>query len=283
VPEGPYRSGRQMPMKSLPGPPSPRPRLRPRPLVARKLKPRAPRPGTFRPAVPVPQAFTASAPVPIPEVLPALRPAACLDAPPLPTFALPSSTNALVLRGDYWEVTYEGRSGIIENCRGLQYIAILVEDAAAGRGPVHAKELVARASGAAAVPTELERKDVLLDATARHQLMSRLEELAEQRDRACARGDLETAAALDAEHERITEELSRAAARGGRRRAAFTDAGEKARKAVSKAISEAVARISSHPDLTTLALHLSSAIRKGQWLSYAGGLAWRVDAPLPRG
>lgn len=196
---------------------------------------------------------------------------------------LPAPGNALVLRGDYWEITYEGRTALVEDCRGLRYISLLIQDAAGGGGPVHAKELVARASGATPATTELERKDLLLDATARRQLMDRLAEIAAERERACAREDLETAAALDAEYEHIAEELSRAASHGGRR-ATFSDAGEKARKAVAKAISEAITRIGSHPDLSLLAQHLSSAIRKGQWLSYNGTPAWRVDlrAPLPR-
>ena len=96
--------------------------------------------------------------------------------------------------------------------------------------------------------------------------------------------DLTRAAALDDEHERIVATLSRAAAtRGRRRKAAFDDGGEKARKAVAKAISEAVARIQSCPGGAALADHLASTIRKGQWLSYAGNIDWYIEfQPLPR-
>lgn len=252
-------------MKTIPGPPAPRPMLRPRPLAQRKLKPRVAR-GLVAPQPVTRQAVAAAAP------------------PPAPAAALPAG-NVLRLRGDYWEIGYGGSTAIVEDCRGLRYIALLVQDFAAGRGPVHAKELVARADGAAPMPTELELRDFVLDATARQQLVARLEQIAAERDRACAVEDFERAAALDAEHERIADELTHAAANGGRRRgAAFTDAGEKARKAVGKAISEAIARIASHPELSSLAQHLSSTIRKGQWLSYSGDAGWRVDlkAPLPR-
>lgn len=272
-------------MKSLPGPPAARPKLRPKPLAQRKLKPRAARPGTIRPvrnalgAVRDPLGAGPAVKAPQSKAMP--RAAAVSLAPPAPVPALPAASNALILRGDYWEITYDGRSAIVEDCRGLRYIAILIEGAAAGGGPVHAKELVARASGESGAATELERREALLDSKARQQLLSRLEELAAERDGACACGDLEAAAALDGEHERITDELSRAASRGGRRRATFDDAGEKARKAVGKAISEAIARIASHPDLAGLAHQLSSTIRKGQWLSYSGP-DWRVHAPLPR-
>ena len=205
------------------------------------------------------------------------------DVAPRPVAALPAVANSLVLRGEYWEISYEGRTAIVEDCRGLRYIALLIQDASAGGGPTHAKELVARASGAPVVTTELERKDLLLDDTARRQLMARLAELAAERDRACAIDDFDGAAALDAECERITEELSRAAA-GNHRRGTFTDAGEKARKAVAKAISDAITRVGSHPELSQLAQHLSSAVRKGQWLSYNGAAGWRIElrAPLPR-
>jgi hypothetical protein len=198
--------------------------------------------------------------------------------------ATDAAANALVLRGDYWDVRYEGRSAIVEDCRGLRYIAILVRDAGAGKGPIHAKELVAVATGQEPKAIEIERRDELLDGVARKQLLGRLKEIASERDAACAAGDLERAAGLDEEYERIAEELSRAAAGSGRQGGAFGDAGEKARKAVGKALSEAIGRIASCPGMTALAKHLASGIRKGRWLSYSGGGDWRVDfrPPLPR-
>jgi hypothetical protein len=207
-------------------------------------------------------------------------------APTVPSSpAAAASANALALRGSFWEITYEGRAAIVEDCRGLRYTAVLLQDSGPDRGPIHTKELVARATGQAG-PTELETKDELLDDRARRQLLGRLEELASERDRACAAEAFDTAAAFDAEYERIAEELSRGYAphTGSRRCANFTHAGEKAGKAVGKAISEAVARLASHPDLSPLAEHLSSSIRKGQWLSYSGNTNWRIELrpPLPR-
>ena len=76
-------------------------------------------------------------------------------------------------------------------------------------------------------------------------------------------------------------ELKRAS--GQKKGRGFTDSGEKARKAVGKAITEALTRIASHKDLSSLASHLRTAIRKGLWLSYSGDSAWQVDyrPPLP--
>jgi hypothetical protein len=193
--------------------------------------------------------------------------------------------NALALRGQFWEITYEGRTAIVEDCRGLRYIALLLRDARPDSGPIHAKELVALTTGQAGA-TELERKDEVLDDVARRQLLGRLQDVAAERDRACAAENFDRAEALDAEYERIAEELSRAQSPSkARRGATFSDAGEKARKAVGKAISEAIARLASQPGLAPLAEHLSSSIRKGQWLSYGGNGNWSIDLrpPLPRG
>jgi len=50
------------------------------------------------------------------------------------------------------------------------------------------------------------------------------------------------------------------------------------------AIVTAIAKIAAHPDLSPLAGHLTSTIRKGQWLSYNGSIDWHIDfsAPLLR-
>jgi hypothetical protein len=164
----------------------------------------------------------------------------------------------------------------------LRYLAILIRDAPAHKGPIHARELVALATGQEAGPIELEGTDYVLDGKARADLIERLKDLASERERACASGDLERAAALDDEHERIGDALAAGASRG--RRGAFSDAGEKARKAVGKAISEAVARLADSTDLAPLARHLTSAVHKGLWLSYNGAGGWHIEfsAPLPR-
>ena len=201
--------------------------------------------------------------------------------PPEPVVALPephaAPANALSLRGEYWEVMFDGRSSIVEDCRGLRYLAVLIRDAHDDKGPMHAKELVAIATGQAAAPIELEEPESVLDDAARTQLVRRLEEIAFQRNRA---EDDETAATLDEEYERIADALAGTA--GRRRGGTFNTAGEKARKAVGKAISEAIARIASCPDLAGLADHLAVAVRKGLWLSYGGRVRWTIDFPFTR-
>jgi hypothetical protein len=254
----------------------------PRALAQRRLRPGLPPTVALRaPARPAPRAASpATIPVaapPPPIEAPAVKPAA---APPRP------SANGLALKGDFWEVRYGGRSAIVADCRGMRYIAILIAQAAREPRPMHARELVALATGEAAGPIELDARVEVLDETARKQLARRLEDIAAERDRACALDELDRAAALDEEFERIVLELRHAEGGGPKgRRGAFADAGERARKAVGKAIAEAVARIATHKEVSAFAEHLDASVRKGQWLSYAGGTDWQIDftPPLPRG
>ena len=215
------------------------------------------------------------------QVVPVI-PAAAPEVAPVPVAA----RDAMALRGGYWEISYRQRSGVVPDCRGLRYIAILVRDTAGGKEPIHAKELTALANGQRAGTIELETEDAVLDTKAKKQLMKRLEEIAFERDRAAAVEDFTRATRLDEEYEQIADELSRASAPRGatRRKTAFVNAGEKARKAVAKAIAEAIEKVAAHPDLAALAEHFTSAIRKGQWLSYTGSSTWQIEfrIPLPR-
>ena len=79
-----------------------------------------------------------------------------------------------------------------------------MEQAARDPRRLHARELVALASGEAG-PIELDAAEPLLDAAAKKQLAARLEQLADERDRAVAADALDRAAALDDEFERILE------------------------------------------------------------------------------
>jgi translation initiation factor IF-2 len=185
------------------------------------------------------------------------------------------------VRGGLWEITYGEHTGMVEDCRGLHYIALLLQRGTAKAGPIHAKELVALATGHDADATELELSEPILDTVAQQQLVTRLHEIAAARDRACAAEDFDRAAALDEEHEQITEQLSRARSpKSSKRGSSFNHASERARKAVAKAISEAIGRVHAH-GLASLAEHLSSSIRKGQWLSYDGHADWHIQLSGP--
>ena len=258
--------------------------LRPRALAQRKL--RVGLPPTVAVRVPPAPKTAAAAAVPAPQPPAPPDPPAPERVVPPKIEVPPARANGLALKGEYWEVRYEGRSAMIADCRGMRYLALLIAQAAHEPRPLHACELVALASGEPPGPIALEAKIEVLDAAARAQLARRLEDIAAERDRACAVDDLDNASALDEEFERIVLEL-RHAERGGRkgRRGAFADAGERARKAVGKAIAEAVARIAAYKEVAACAAHFDASVRKGQWLSYSGDVGWQIDftPPLPRG
>src|SRR3954470_2691212 len=268
----------------LPGPPSRRPKQRLRPAPKRKLRVS----GSF--TVPSPGAAPARTVTVLPRESVADRQRTTRVAQPIPASApvatsevaaaaVAEPANALLLRGEFWDVRYAGRSAMLEDSPGLPYISPLLQHAHRESRPLHARELTAVATGQSADGIELEAKDYVLDRVARQQLFDRLAQIAEERDLACAAEDFERAAALDAEHEQIADEHSRHGARGS-----FNRDSEKARKAVGKAIAETVARIAALPALAPLAEHLASALHKGQWLSYNGSGAWQMvfRPPLPR-
>ena len=226
--------------------------------------------------IPIPIAAAAQPAFPlVPAATPQVAPAVAVAVEP----------DAMSLRGEFWDICYQQRKGVIHDSRGLRYLAVLVRDTAGGREPIHAKELTGLATGQRGVAIELDADDAVLDAKAKRQLLARLEEIASERDRAAAIEDFTRAARLDDEYEQIADELSRSGAKrgGSGRKTSFTHDGEKARKAVAKAIAEAIAKIAAHPDLAPLAGHLTATVRKGQWLSYDGHAEWRVDftATLP--
>src|SRR5262245_34582382 len=206
---------------------------RPRALAQRRLRPGLPPTVALR--VPAAATAIAKAVAPPPAPSPVEPPAAVMPVLPVPV-PTRTSRNGLVLRGGFWEIRYDGGSAIVADSRGMRYIALLIAQAAREARPVHARELVALADGQAPAPIELDAKVEVLDATARQQLAKRLEDLAAERDRACAAEQFEKAAALDEEFERIAIELRHA--EGSGRRATFSSAGERARKAVGKAIAE---------------------------------------------
>ena len=91
-------------------------------------------------AIPLPAAIIPNAVLPIVPVIPAL--------PPIPIAASPvarPNRDAMAMRGEYWEIRYQQHHGVIADCRGLRYLALLVRDTAGGGKPIHAKELTARA------------------------------------------------------------------------------------------------------------------------------------------
>jgi tetratricopeptide (TPR) repeat protein len=157
-------------------------------------------------------------------------------------------------QGTVWTVTFAATTAHVAHCKGLHDVAALV---ARPHEEVHVVELVAvdEAGGA----------DRVLDDRARREYKHRLDELERELADADAGHDLGRAEALHAERDALVDQLSAAVGLGGRARR-LGDPGERARKAVSARIRDAIARIDAvHP---ALAAHLRESVTTGTFCSY---------------
>ena len=174
--------------------------------------------------------------------------------------------NSFRLEGDYWSVTFEGRTTRVRDLKGLGYIARLLQ--APGR-EVHAVELAGYGHGARAggAPDPYADRDAgpFLDARAKEAYRRRLVEIEEDMEEAQVLGDDERAAQAELEREVLKRELARAVGLGGRDRRVGSRS-ERARASVTRAIRRAIDRIREHD--RELAEHFDHAIRTGTHCTY---------------
>src|SRR5680860_742082 len=183
------------------------------------------------------------------------------------------SLNAFRREGDYWSVTFEMATVRVRDLKGMRYLARLLADP--GR-EYHVLDLVAleTGSGARVGPSQgadpprsvLGDAGEILDARAKEAYRRRLSEIDDDIDQARANGDAERTAQADAERDFLVRELSRAVGLGGRDRRAAS-APERARVAVTRAVRQAMARISEHHP--QLGEHLGRTIRTGTYCAYS--------------
>jgi hypothetical protein len=172
--------------------------------------------------------------------------------------ALPPSPNAFLREGDSWAVTFCGETVRLKDTKGMSDIAHLL---ARPYDLVAAIDLVARAEGGA-LPSP-EGADELLDARARAEYRERLRVLEAELDRAEPGPGATT---LLEERDLLARELRKALGLGGRSRRT-AHAAERARKAASWRIRDAVRRVRQvHPKLGR---HLDRSIRLGTLCVYA--------------
>jgi hypothetical protein len=185
--------------------------------------------------------------------------------------------NAFVRVGDYWSVTFQGRTVNLPDRKGMRHLARLLANP--GR-EFHVLDLAAAEAGNA-VPAEddaagahLAHGDAgeMLDAKAKAAYRRRLAEIDDDVEQARAHGDHIREAQADTERDFLIRELSRAVGLGGRDRRAGT-ASERARSGITRAIRQAINRIQRHDP--ELAQHLQRAIRTGTYCSYL------PDSPVP--
>ena len=189
-------------------------------------------------------------------VLQALREHLDEVAPSAPTVTdLPLFRN----EGDVWRVSFGGVLAHVVDSKGMADLAALLRRPG---GELAALELQ---QGSDADP-ESSNGEALLDDRARREFRQRLDELDESLAAASQREDAATCAALARERQQLLTALAAAAGLGGRARR-MGDLGERARKAVSARIRDAIQRIAAvHP---ALAEHLRASISTGRVCRYA--------------
>jgi hypothetical protein len=180
--------------------------------------------------------------------------------------------NVFRREGDYWSVSFEAHTVHMRDLKGMRYLARLLADP--GR-EYHVLDLVAAETGsdaqaasshAAGLPrSAFGDAGESLDAQAKAAYRRRLAEIEDDLEQARAIGDAERAAQADAERDFLVQELARAFGLGGRGRRAAS-ASERARAAVTRAIRQAMTRITEHHP--QLGQHLSRTIRTGTYCAY---------------
>jgi tetratricopeptide (TPR) repeat protein len=183
-----------------------------------------------------------------------------------------ASLNVFRREGDYWSVSFEGHTVRVRDLKGMRYLARLLADP--GR-EYHVLDLVAAETGsdaqvdsshAAGLPRAgIGDAGESLDAQAKDAYRRRLAEIDDDLEQARAIGDAERAAQANAERDFLVQELARAFGLSGRDRRAAS-ASERARAAVTRAVRQAMTRITEHHP--QLGHHLSRTIRTGTYCAY---------------
>jgi hypothetical protein len=196
------------------------------------------------------------------------------------------AANTFVREGDFWSLTYEGVVVRLRDSKGLRDIARLI--ATPGR-EVTAVELASGAhrdaGRAASAITDLglgveTDAGEALDAEARTQYRTRIADLEEEISEAEVNNDPERASRAREEHEFLLAELGAAVGLGGRPRR-LLDPAERARKAVTERVHEAITHIEKlHHGLGR---HLRRSVRTGSFCVYdpTEPTAWRLSAEDP--
>lgn len=179
---------------------------------------------------------------------------------------------SLVRNGTIWTLAFDHERGNVPHVKGMADLATLVGNPGQ---PVSALQLV---GGPASAPGSA---DPLIDLTALRAYRTRLADLDDEIDQAGRESDLASLSRLDQERDQLLAELRRTTGLGGSIRTAANDPAERARKAVTARIRDAIRRLDAVAP--RLAAHLDRSVRTGLRCSYdppegEAHLEWRVDA-----
>jgi hypothetical protein len=185
----------------------------------------------------------------------------------------PAHEESLFLhQNDFWIIRFHGRSALLRSTRGLHCLAVLLRNP--GR-EFHVRELLTcpvDASTPAAVLTvhESVRSQLyagipMLDARAKAEYRSRLNELRQDLNEAERFNDPSRRIKVQNEIQAITDCLAAAVGVGGGDRKISSDV-ERARSAVTKCIRKAIQKIDD--TIPSLGYHLEARIKTGYFCSY---------------
>jgi AAA ATPase domain len=217
----------------------------------------------------------------------AAEPAAAA-APTADASAPGGATAALRREGDVWRVEYEGRTRFVKDAKGLRHLALLLDNPGV---EFHAVDLVGAAEGTTRAPRAdaAGEADVAvrvgggdagaqLDAQAKREYRTRLEDLRADLEEAESFNDPERAARAREEIEFIARELSSAVGLGGRDRKAASNA-ERARVNVTRAVKGVIRRIAAEDE--GLGRELETTVHTGYFCRFEPDprrpVRWQVD------
>lgn len=163
--------------------------------------------------------------------------------------------------GNGWVITFQGKTAIMQDSRGLSYIARLLAEP---RRDIPAVVLLAAVTGIDPRVTT-GSSGPILDEQTRTEYETRFNELREELEDAEKNNDLGRIERLQSEMDVLGTEIARATGLGGRKRE-LTDA-EKVRKAVSNAVSRAINSF-DEKEYGELVRHLGVSISSGQFFRY---------------
>ncbi len=191
-------------------------------------------------------------------------PAARASSEPAPVMASLSRSQKI------WTLTYGDEQGSLPHVKGLADIAILVRHQGQ---EVPALELMGH-SGASGT------SDELIDLEALKAYRDRLDELEAEIDEATSDADFASIDRLAAERDQLLAEIRRTTGLGGRIRTIANEPAERARKAVSGRIRDAIRRLDNITP--RLAAHLDRSIVTGLRCAYVptgaeADIRWRLD------
>jgi hypothetical protein len=160
-----------------------------------------------------------------------------------------------------WQATYRGRTAYLRDAKGLHDLAALLARPGAD---LSALQLATKGDRSAAGPPAA--NEPVLDRRALVAYRRRLAELDDELAAAHATSDLARQQRATDEREHLLTELRRATRPGGTPRRLGPTAAERARKAVTARIRDAIRRIADvHPELGA---HLDRTIRTGTTCRY---------------